>query len=122
MKRDMDLIRKLLLEIEASSPQEGWSLEVMEPTEETARIAGHLRLLRDAGWIHVVDSRSYVGGREVWLLVRLTWHGHEFLDTIRSENVWAETKRRVTSTVGTVSISVLTEVAKHVAKGLLGVP
>lgn len=122
MKRDMDYIRELLLEIEEAPAEELWSREAANPTPDLPRLSQHLKLLQDAGLIDAEEHTVYLGGGELWYGVRLTWAGHEFLDTIRSETVWTETKRRVTSTVGTVSIAVLSEVAKQVAKGFLGLP
>lgn len=52
----------------------------------------------------------------------MTWDGHEFLDDIRSDSVWSQTKSAVVNQVGSVSLSVLQEVAKGIVKGLVGLP
>ena len=49
---------------------------------------------------------------------RLTWEGCEFLDTVRSPEVWRRSKEAA-GKVGSVSISVLAELAKGIAKSML---
>lgn len=122
MTRDWDLVRELLLEVEAAPAERPWSAESEWATGKGATLYQHLKMLLGAGFITVDHHDVYHGGGELWHRVNLTWAGHEFLDTIRSDTVWKETKRRIASTVGSVSLSVLTEVAKQVAKGFLGLP
>ncbi|MDP4026262.1 DUF2513 domain-containing protein [Methylobacterium sp. NEAU 140] len=46
---------------------------------------------------------------------RLTWRGHEFLDTIRDDEVWAQTKQTAKG-AGTGAIEFVWGIAKEVAK------
>lgn len=46
---------------------------------------------------------------------RMTWDGHEFLETVRDNQVWQKTKGYLKS-VGGVGIDVLKDVAKAVVK------
>lgn len=59
-----------------------------------------------------------------FLLHRLTWSGHEFLDCIRSNSVWNKTKQVfVSEGIGmTVDLikSVATGVASKILKGAIG--
>ncbi len=83
MKRDMDAIRKLLLDVEAGT---GRPLEVKSNSPESAQ----LLLLLDAGFITSIHGeampRKYTSA-EVWM-PRLTWAGAEFLDVIRKDGHW----------------------------------
>src|SRR5690606_2293863 len=79
MKRDMDYIRELLLEIEEAPAEELWSREAANPTPDLPRLSQHLKLLQDAGLIDAEEHTVYLGGGELWYGVRLTWAGHEFL-------------------------------------------
>jgi hypothetical protein len=45
--------------------------------------------------------------------------GHDFLDTIRSESVWRETKRRLGEKGITASVEVIKSLAESVAKQVL---
>lgn len=51
---------------------------------------------------------------------RLTWHGHDRLDAIRHEAVWAKTKTMVRETVGSVTVDVMKTIAGHLAMNMLG--
>lgn len=118
MKRDMDLIRELLLSIEANGAGHEYP-GVDRPPEE---IAYHLRLMKDAG---LIDGIAYneIGDNEGtpgFLTIKLTWEGHEFLDAARSPEVWDTATEKVSSTVGSVSLSVLTAVLIQIAKEKLG--
>jgi hypothetical protein len=129
MKRDMDLIRELLLRIEAgedsfkpqpretSRPEtreEAWA--ALEEAEEKLR--EHLKLLQERGLIEAVH---YLDG-EV-LVDRLTWEGHDFLESVRDPEIWRKTKSGV-QRVGNASIEFVWEIAKaygkHVVKEKLG--
>ena len=50
-----------------------------------------------------------------WKPKRLTYRGHEFLDTIRDEEVWRRTKAGVTK-MGGASIELLWEIGKAYGK------
>jgi hypothetical protein len=92
MKRDLDLVRRILLHLEeggeGASPS-GWSSFVDEGFE-LAQIHYHVRLLHDAG---LIEADEIVPGQ--WWPERMTWAGHEFLDAARNDELWLEVKRRV---------------------------
>ncbi|MCK4358715.1 MAG: DUF2513 domain-containing protein [Candidatus Cloacimonetes bacterium] len=86
MKRDMDLIRKILIKIEDSKEY---------PIRENIKIEGydddsinfHLILLGEAGLVEV-DSKELSNGTKVIVEVsRLTLKGYEFLDSSRNKKV-----------------------------------
>jgi hypothetical protein len=97
MKRDLDLVRRILLHLEGegenASPS-GWSAFV-EDGYDLPTIHYHVRLLHDAG---LIEADEIVPGQ--WWPERMTWAGHEFLDAARNEELWQETKRRVAGSVG----------------------
>jgi len=87
----MDLVRKILLEIESESG--GFSYKSLE-NEGFSKddIEYHLTIMLEAGLIHgVTHNRS---GHHYQLIIptRLTWAGHDFLDACRDEGRWAEAK------------------------------
>ncbi|WCE02810.1 DUF2513 domain-containing protein [Pseudoxanthomonas sp. JBR18] len=124
MKRDNELIRQLLLAIEDRPPGPPFSgSEICPEDADPAVVAEHIRLLMDAGLIDAL-TRQYV--EDLCLLPSrikigtITWKGHEFLDAIRSDTIWAKTKSKVADAGGSVSLSVLGEVAGAIAKGMMG--
>lgn len=111
MKRDMDLIRDLLLAIEADNRLNG--ITHLEPeigefgvTESNFyEVAYHLTLLIEAGFI---EGRR---GMRMPIITRLTWAGHDFADSIRDPEVWAKTKKGAMA-AGGFTVELLRDLAK----------
>lgn len=105
MKRDLDLIRRILLDIEAqgddSSQRPGFG-NLGDNGHDPDAIQYHVQLMHDAGLI-VADE--LVPGQ--WWPERITWAGHEFLDLARDRTLWARTKRDVEDTVGAAPFDVV---------------
>lgn len=106
MKRDLDLCRQLLADIEGQGPD--CAVTALRPGvtgegEETVRY--HLRLLIDADLVKEVDRHT--GGVPC---VRLTNAGHELLELSHSEARWREAKWVVGQRTGTQSLSVIRSV------------
>src|SRR5947208_11540698 len=76
-KRNMDLVREILIATERGDPtfREGDEHEVML----------HITMLERAGLM-------YGHGRNLW---GLTWDGFNLLDTIRKQSVWEKAKSTV---------------------------
>ena len=93
MKRNWDTIREILLKVEECSSLDG-NLQLDDfSSEKGDEISYHVRLLLDAG---LLDGRYFDVMDEdpaCFFIDRLTWEGHEFLDTIRSNKVWEKTKK-----------------------------
>ncbi len=103
MKRDLDLARQLLLDIENRGTDCSVSVlrtESNHQSEEQVRY--HLRLLIDAGLLKEIDRTS--AGIPC---VRLTHDGHELLELARSENRWREAKYACQDRLGGLSLSVI---------------
>lgn len=106
MKRDLDLCRQLLADIEGHGPD--CAVTALRPgvsgeADETLRY--HVRLLIDAGLVKEVDRPA--GGVPC---VRLTNAGHEMLELSHSEARWREAKWVVGERTGTQSLTVIRSV------------
>lgn len=106
MKRDLDLIRRILLDIEAhgdssSSKRPGFG-DLGDNGHDPEAIQYHVQLMHDAGLI-VADE--LVPGQ--WWPERITWAGHEFLDLARNDALWERTKRDIESRVGAAPFQVV---------------
>jgi hypothetical protein len=113
MKLDKELVREIMLTVEASdTPPIQWvTLDLPGRTlEETSY---HVMLLDEAGFIEGQKLTTY--GKFEWQPKRLTYQGHEFLDTIRDGEVWRRTKDGAEK-VGGASIGFLWELAKAYGK------
>ncbi|MDF1608414.1 DUF2513 domain-containing protein [Hoeflea sp. YIM 152468] len=113
MKRDMDLIRLILLEIEEKDSGSGQTITIGDIGHPSEVVTEHLFMLKNAGFIEGIDA-SHMQGRHM-LVQRLTWNGHEFLNTVRDPEVWAKTKKGADK-VGAFSIEVLSEIAKGIIR------
>jgi hypothetical protein len=117
MKRDLGLVRDLLLRLEAL-PMGMYGAETISPDNPKVAVEGyseediayHLSLLQERGLIEVPDAQPMIG----IVFTRLTWEGHDFLDAVRDPEIWRKTKQGMDS-VGSFSF----ELVKDLAKGLI---
>ncbi|WP_050464397.1 DUF2513 domain-containing protein [Herbaspirillum autotrophicum] len=111
MKRDWDLIRKQLTDIEEESDvfaelpkkQVQWLdgeteadflKKQKEYDEIVGRILGHLELLVEAGYVEGISVKRGASGDLYYSRSspRLTMDGHDLLDTMRSATIWNAVK------------------------------
>ena len=93
MKRNVDLIRQLLLGIEReTSTQYDFCIESVDELEKWYNVD----LLVEANLIRgvTVSWASDASGPYVSFkgLVAMTWQGHDFLDAVRDDTVWSNCK------------------------------
>jgi len=96
MKRDMDLMRELLLKLEALPIRRGGIVTITPDAEEIAvpgfdadQIDYHLSQIRQAGLIDDTGFQTTTGIGFRYL----TPAGHDFLDSIRNPETWAKTRK-----------------------------
>ncbi len=85
MKRDMNLVREILLFVEGCT-QYGGPGVVEIAGREPADVEYHVKLLHQAGLLEVMGPGSIYGAG--WTVLGLTWEGHEFIDAARSATTW----------------------------------
>jgi hypothetical protein len=116
MKRDMDLVRDILIQVEESTHTHGWcdiNIEGRSPAE----ITYHVRMMHEQGLIEAQDLTTMSGVS--WLPKRLTAQGHDFLDAARSEKVWTLAKEAVVEATGTLTLDALEYVMPTVMRQLV---
>ena len=120
MKRDMELIRQILHSAEAlefidSEPYERyWG----KTHSEVYQIA----LMKDAGLVDA-DIKTTAGIPSEATIIRLTWAGHDFLDSSRDSKIWNLAVENIIKPGASWSFSILVEWLKQEArKRLLGCP
>ncbi|WP_025992919.1 DUF2513 domain-containing protein [Pseudomonas viridiflava] len=112
MKLDKDLVREILLAVEAYNEPDG--LIVLKINDRSAEeISYHVRLLDEAGLVAALDTGGI--GHFRWQPRRLTYKGHEFLDTVRDEEIWRRTKAGAEK-AGGVGLGLLLEIGKAYGK------
>lgn len=93
MKRDWDVVRDILTEVERLSPDErnGYTYGLGEAcATHNPTISEHAHLLYEAGYLSGIPIKAY--SCSAIQSPDLTWKGHEFLDSIRSKPVWERIK------------------------------
>jgi len=118
MKRNMDLIRKILMvlnEHEHGYAPDELNIEGFSEDE----IGYHCLILGEAGLLEVSDSSCFDSESPTADPVRLTWDGHEFIENAKNENVWSQAKE-VVGKVGEASFSVWTGVLSNIVLRNLG--
>jgi hypothetical protein len=119
MKRDLELIRKLLLFFEEKYSPELVELPPIEGYDETT-LKTHLVLMFEAGLLRCEPVRSSTSDRVIYVLpFELTWDGHEFLDKVRSESVWDRIRSTIASQGGSVAFALVNQLATRYAMELL---
>lgn len=120
MKRDMDLVRRILTETaESENPL---SANVFVNNRHDYKSVGyHMEIMKEAGLIEaVIENADHIP----YLYCRvdnLTWEGQEFLANVRNESIWSKVKTTVAKKSGDASFSVMTTLAsKFVSQMLLG--
>jgi Hypothetical protein (DUF2513) len=120
MKRDMDVIRELLLKLEALT------LPVNNPTilggadgrvaiegRQAEEILQHLFWLQEAGFLNPPANPN--SRRQAIQFESLTWAGSDFLDSIRDAETWAKTKKAAAG-AGGFTVDLLKDLAKGFIK------
>jgi hypothetical protein len=102
MKRDMNLIRLLLLRMEDEQ-----EIDLSNYSEEQKIY--HSALLVEAGLIDGVIATDQQGYPSGVVSIRLTWKGHDFLDAARSDSVW----KKVTDSMRSKGLSLTFDLLKE---------
>jgi hypothetical protein len=114
MKRDMDLIRSILLEVEKSLSPDGCRIEI--PGRGREELYYNAQLAHEAGFI---DARFLRGSTEFHIF-RLTYEGHEFLDAARNDTLWNKAKEIVLKNTGTLTLEGMKIALSTVVRHALG--
>ena len=120
MKRDLDLIRRIVLAIE-NAPS-GWAPELSFEGYTPAQVGYHAYLLIDAGLTKGSDVSTMGSEAPEGMITSLTWAGHEFAEAARDETRWKKAMGIVTDKGGTVTLEVLKELLTRLMKAALGLP
>ena len=106
MKRDMDLVRKILLAMEDCDS--GFAPRNLEIEGYTAEMIGyHIFLMNEAGLIHASVVTCHGSKGPVALPLYMTWAGHDFLDACRDEGLWQKAKNKIGEQVESAPFDVI---------------
>ena len=120
MKLNKDCIRDLLLYLEENLSYNGYininSLKLNSYSKEELMYTADK--LKEAQYI---NARICWNMEETHVIIvdSITYQGHQFLDTIRDNNIWKETKAKA-SKIASISLPILQDLASSLIKFKLG--
>jgi hypothetical protein len=115
MKRDFELVRKLLLFFEEKDNPDFIKVPPIAGYDELT-IKYHLVLLYDAGLLRCEPVKSSTSDRVIYVIpFELTWDGHEFLEKIRNNSTWNKIKEVISSKGGAFAFGVINQLATNFA-------
>ena len=115
MTRNMELVRRLLIQIGDDPKYDGRSNHLVHADEFSTDTFGydvvdfHLGLLIQA---NLLNGQRI--GSPGFIIRGLTWEGHDFLDSVRDPAIWAKTKKGALAAGGFTF-----DLLKDLAKGFL---
>lgn len=124
MKRDLDLIRNLLFQVEETTEDErcdGSPWRMFSSSGTPSQVVNyHVRLLLDRGILHPdsvkLDGQDQAGRPAAKFRPdALTNEGHEFLESVRNPEIWRKTKEGANK-VGSFGIDLIKDLAKGFLK------
>ena len=119
MKRDLDLMRKILLALEAHA--HGFApAPFTVPGYDDETIGHHVWLLQQAGLLTAAVVVALGDASPRAIPESLTWAGHEFLDTVRNDTVWRKLKALMKDQGLTLPLSVLQTLAQRLLEKMVG--
>ena len=123
MKRNMDLVREILMQIEATEPEKEITLDVTGYSKE--EIGLHVELMIEYGLIEGKAIPSDTGAAHTILtywIKGMTWEGHDFLDAARNDTIWNKAKEKCLEATGGLSLDVLKVCLVELSKQAVSLP
>ncbi len=121
MKRDIDLVRDILIAMEANA--HGFFAQMPAIAGRSDEEIGyHAHLMSQAGLITAADATSLDGASPSAIPLSITWAGHDFIDAARDDTIWNKSRSGVLSSRLSFTFDLLKEVLVSAAKGPLGLP
>ena len=126
MKRDFDLIRRIMAHIETIQPghfsDENSFIVHLGLGEEydRATILEHIGLLIEENFVKGKIHKSFDGIIDAVRITGLTWKGYDFIDASKDESIWNKAKETILKPTVSITFSLLLEWLKEEAKKKIG--
>jgi DNA-binding transcriptional ArsR family regulator len=120
MKRDMDLIRKILRKVR--DHEDPYGLDGIPEIEgySEKEISYHIGILNDAGLITANPLGEMGVEFENYFSINLTWQGQDFIDAAEDDTIWKKAKNTVIKPGASFTFDILKEWLKSEVKEKLG--
>lgn len=121
MKRDLDLVRSILLRLEEDATCAATGIPAIDGFDEDT-VGFHCHLMAQAELILALDLGSTADGLPKWMPTSITWDGYEFLATARDKSLWQTATKRLAGGLQQVGFDLLSAWLKQEARQRLGLP
>lgn len=121
MQLNLDCIRDVLLELE-TFPIGLYTVNSFQSClskYSDEQVLYTLVKLCEGNYINALFSRTLSGRPIISAVYDITFQGHEFLEKIRSDNVWNNNLKPAFSSIGSMSLDVVSKVASTVIAALV---
>lgn len=118
MRRNVQLVRRLLIAAEGSSG----TLDARSLAGDGCgvdEIAFHVEMMQARGLVTAKVVRSGSGAPVQVDVLGITWEGYDYLDAVRSDDVWRRANAAISKTVGVTTLSVVKETCQAIASALV---
>ncbi|WP_409525977.1 DUF2513 domain-containing protein [Nitrincola sp. MINF-07-Sa-05] len=123
MRRDLNLIREILLVAEAAKPGQRVSLKDFNDShpDRLEEVSEHVQLLNRVGFLDVTISKALgTHGPRAFFINRIEWAGHDYLDAVRDPDIWSKTEQQLKKVGGSAALEVVKAVAVKIISQTLG--
>ena len=126
MKRDMDLVREILLKIEEQHISTA-ILNLRIEGYDLSTVAYHCKIMHEAGLLSHYSAQYGSNTLYAFQVGGLTWEGTDYLDKVRDDSVWRKTRDAIVQkglpfvfeTIKIVSSAFITSAAEGVANSII---
>jgi Hypothetical protein (DUF2513) len=118
MKRDWDLVRRIMVDLE-SLPADG-ELDASDVAGyEQPVVAYHMEMMKEANLLKGISTSTFAGPD--FIAQSLTWDGHELLSKIRQDTAWEKIKAHLSEKGLDVTVDGIKAAAKWWIAHKLGI-
>jgi len=125
LKRDLDLLRKILLAIENADEFYYYNgiphLASDIGCSNLELVSFHVSLLVDNDYIEVLDISCCSINYDDYMIKRLTADGCDYLDNIRNDTIWNKTKEVISNIGGTCALDIVKSIAGKIILNQAGI-
>lgn len=115
MKRDMELVRQILLD--ATDNEHGYAKgnPVIDGYTED-QISHHIYLMKQAGLVEALEYADLDSTSPKAHLMSVTWKGHDFIEAARSNTIWAQAKEKAGQIGGSMTFDLMKDLLVSLAR------
>lgn len=112
VKRDLELLRRLLLSIEESDDIPVHPNQLTNLCSDQNLLNYHIYLLYEAGFIHAIEVDVMGSYIPQYRILYLSNSGYDYLDSVRNVTIWNKVKSCLSSVGGNVALDIVQQLAE----------